>query len=211
MEQAQVSQGQIKKQLKQLKQRQDQYLYYLGQLAFQAAEQGRIQEPEILEAYKTMLDIQTQIAQWEASMEQARAAREAAKHPKCPHCGAAVAAGSVFCPGCGAALAAPPAAGPAPSPVAGRVCTGCGSPLDDDAAFCGVCGMRVAAATAPPVPQSAAVPAPTPAPAAPAPTPAAPAPGTAGEAAAARCPGCGGELTDPDIKFCPDCGTKVGE
>ena len=45
----QMNPGQVKKYLKQLKQRQEQYLYYMGQLAYKAGEQGKLEDPELLE------------------------------------------------------------------------------------------------------------------------------------------------------------------
>ncbi len=242
--------GQMKKYLKQLKQREEQYLYYLGQLAFQAGEQGKLEDQGMLEAYRTLKDIQGQAAQWEASLEQIKAAKEAAQRPQCPTCGGAVVKGAVYCPNCGASLAAPPSvaatvpgAGGMPAPAAhvtaGPVCPNCGGPPDEDALFCGNCGARIAAA-----------PVETPVPAAPAEaqaqasgaaepseaSPAAPeaagatAPGGAESApaegapkAAAEeepipsleetlaCPSCGTDISEKDMRFCPNCGSKVRE
>ncbi len=104
----QLNPAQIKKSIKQLKQRQEQYLYYLGQLAFQAGEEGKLQDAGMLEAYGTLKDIQAQMAQGEASLEQIRAAKEAAQNPRCPHCGGSLPRGAAFCASCGANLAALP-------------------------------------------------------------------------------------------------------
>ena len=192
---AQQSAGQIKKYIKQLKQRQEQYLYYLGQLAYQEGDAGKLENPQMLEAYQTLRDIQEQISQWEASLEQVRAAKAEAKQPRCPHCGSAVVKGAVYCPNCGQSVTAPPAAAPpatppaaaptaaapAPAPPAaaaapvptGNKCAKCGEPLDGDAVFCGNCGAKVAVEQAPPEPAAAPPPAAAsePAPPAPAPTP----------------------------------------
>ncbi len=47
----QMNPAQIKKYCKQLKERRDQYLYYLGQLAYKAGEAGQLQDPEMSEAF----------------------------------------------------------------------------------------------------------------------------------------------------------------
>ncbi|MFW6113995.1 MAG: zinc-ribbon domain-containing protein [Actinomycetota bacterium] len=159
---AQLSSGQIKKYLKQLRQRQEQYVYFLGQLAFQAAEQGKLEDPGVLDAYNTLKEIQEQIAQWESQLEQMKAEKTAARQPKCPYCGAAIFKGALYCPSCGASLApqqaatAPAAAAPpgtaayttaAGEAAVGRRCPNCGAPLDEEAVFCGNCGARVAEET----------------------------------------------------------------
>jgi membrane protease subunit (stomatin/prohibitin family) len=201
---AQQSAGQIKKQIKQLKQRQEQYLYYLGQLAYQVGDAGKLEDPQMMEAYQTLRDIQGQMAQWEASLEQLRIAKAEAKQPKCPHCGSAVGKGAVYCPGCGQSVtvppaavppaAVPPAAAPAPAPPAaaapsavpaaapapaGNKCAGCGEPMDEDAVFCGNCGAKVAQeqASLPPAAAPKTSP-PTPAPTAEEETPETPSPET---------------------------------
>lgn len=272
----QINPGQVKKMLKQLKQRQEQYLYFLGQLAYKAGEQGKLEDPEMIEAYRTLKEVQGQAAQGESTLEQYRAAKEAAQRPRCPYCSATVLRGAVFCANCGVSLATPPQAVPspavppmaappmtAPTPVAaptppsawpvppatGMVCPGCGASLDEDALFCGNCGARVeakpaqlaapAAPPAPPLTPSPPVPAATVVEAAAAPkveeqpastSPESPAPSIEGEAAsqtaegekpsepeeqssmeATKCPGCGIDISDPDMRFCPDCGSKVGE
>jgi uncharacterized Zn finger protein (UPF0148 family) len=195
----QVNPGQIKKNIKQLKQRQEQYLYYLGQLAFRAGEEGKLQDAGMLEAYRTLKDIQVQMAQGEAALEQIKADKEAAKEaakeaqkPRCPRCGEPLAGGAVFCARCGANLSAsPPAAAPT-----GRACVDCGAPLDEDALFCGNCGARSAVGAA-----DAAAPAPAPVPE-PAPTPArAPAPPAPPAAATAAPPAPqGGEKAAPPAR-----------
>jgi hypothetical protein len=224
----QMNPGQIKKTLKQLRQRQEQYLYYLGQLAFQAGEGGKLTEPDMQEAYRTLKDIQAQIAQGESTLEQIKAAKEEAQNPRCPNCGGATAKNAPFCPNCGSSLVAPPPGAPvaaatvaAAAPVpAGNTCANCGASLDADAVFCGNCGAKTAAAE----PQTPAQPdaqaaAPQPeATEAPAPEPAASPPQEkeseepmpdVGETLA--CPGCGKGIVEVDMIFCPECGTKVRE
>ncbi len=229
----QATPGQIKKYLKQLRQREEQFLYYLGQLAFQAGEQGKLEDPGMLEAYGTLKDIRAQVVQWEASLQQVKAAREAAQKPRCANCGELV-KGAAFCPNCGAPVTAqPPAAPSAPLPAAStaKLCSACGAPLDDDAVFCGNCGAQVAGVTVPGAAQASAsgafaAPAPS------APGPAAP-PADSGpkkvEAAVREpaqapveedmppveetlaCPNCGTPIPERDMRFCPDCGAKVRE
>jgi len=239
----QVSPGQVKKYIKQLRQREEQYLYYLGQLAFQAGEEGKLEDPGMLEAYRTLKDIQAQAVQWETSLQQMKAAKEAAQKPRCANCGELV-KGAAFCPGCGAPVVAAPMAPVAPAPMppapAGKACAGCSAPLDDDAVFCGNCGAPVVQApvqseAAPPAPEAATAPTP-PAPEAAVP-PAVPAPVVAEPAAeeavpsrspsapheqeteedmpaveeTLACPNCSTPIPEQDMRFCPDCGTKVRE
>lgn len=220
----QVSPGQMKKYLKQLKQREEQYFYYLGQLAYQAGEQGKLADPGMQEAYGVLKDIQAQTAQWETSLQQVKAAREAAQKPRCPNCGALV-KGAAFCPSCGAPVAAPPAAAPAaPAPAqptsTAPLCPSCGAPLDADAVFCGNCGANVAAgaaASAAGAPATGAAPAPQ----TPAPEPSAPpAPAETAQAQEEEampplgetlaCPNCGTTISDSDMQYCPECGTSIG-
>lgn len=115
----QFNPGQIKKSIKQLKQREQEYLYYLGQLAFQAGEEGKLEDAAMLEAYRTLKDIQVQQVQGEATLEQIRAAKEAAQKPRCAQCGEPLPKGAVFCAKCGASLTAPPPmAAPSAPPAA---------------------------------------------------------------------------------------------
>ncbi|MEW6553300.1 MAG: zinc-ribbon domain-containing protein, partial [Actinomycetota bacterium] len=189
----QLNPSQIKKNVKQLKQRQEQYLYYLGQLAFQAGEEGKLQDTGMLEAYRVLKDIQAQMAQCDAALEQIKAAKEAAQNPRCPQCGGSLPRGAAFCASCGANLAAPPpAAAVAPVP-AGKPCVSCGAPLDEDAVFCGNCGARSAGEPA---------------------AAAAPAPAAVEEAAPPleethACPKCGAGIAEKDAVFCAVCGAKV--
>lgn len=227
----QLNPGQIKKLLRQLKQRQEQYLYYLGQLAFQLCEQGKLTEPEMLEAYHILKDIQGQIAQGESSLEQIKAAKEAAQNPRCPSCGGATAKNAPFCPNCGSSLAVPPqaaaamaasAAAPVAPAPAGKACANCGAPLDDDAVFCGNCGAQAGAGTPPatvpqsPSPPVSQLPVPSAATAAlenTSPEPDATA-GTKGEPATAASSESAAEEPMPEVEetlACPGCGTDIHE
>ena len=237
---AQQSAGQIKKYIKQLKQRQEQYLYYLGQLAYQEGDAGKLENPQMLEAYQTLREIQEQISQWEASLEQIKAAKAEAKQPKCPHCGSAVVKGAVYCPNCGQVVtappaavpaAAPPAAAPAPAPPAtaapapsppaaaaapepaGKKCAKCGEPMDEDAVFCGNCGAKVAEEQAAPgtAPPPAAEP--EPAPSTPSPEPEAEA-STPDKPQESESPAPAGEAKaeeDSSGGVCPGCGVDVSD
>jgi len=217
MEMDQLNPGQIKKYLKQIKQREQEYLYYLGQLAYQAGETGQLEDAGMLEAYQTLKDLQVQAAQCEASLEQIRASKEAAQNPRCPSCGGPIVRNAVFCPNCGVSVAASPKmAAPAAATVAaapalsGPACMACGAPLDADAVFCGNCGARMEAAPEPgavaPVSSPAEVPATD------APEVSAPSEETAPPLEETwACPSCGTGLAEKDMLFCPKCGTKVKE
>lgn len=190
----QMNPVQIKKYLKQLKERRDQYLYYLGQLAYKAGEAGKLQDPEMVEGYGTLRDIQVQLAQCENSMEQIKAAREAAKGgARCPYCSSPVMKGAVFCGGCGQSLLqqqpgmvqAPQAAIPHPgapgfAAATGKACPSCGAAVDADTVFCANCGGRVE--VEPEAVQEAG-------------------------AGTKACPSCGSACGD--VHFCPECGTKI--
>jgi hypothetical protein len=226
----QLNPGQIKKNIKQLKQRQEQYLYYLGQLAYQAGEQGKLEDTGMLDAYQTLKDIQVQMAQGEASLEEIKAVKEAAQKPRCAQCGEPLPKGAVFCAKCGTSqVATPPAAvamaAPAASVPAGRPCSNCGAPLDEDAIFCGNCGARSGGETAAaPAPVEAEAPAAAPSPPAPEMATASP-PQTAmeaeapaqetpaqAEAAAAALPAPAVEEPAPSLEdtlACPKCGADV--
>ena len=142
----------------------------------------------------------------------------------CKNCGAEVKDGVKFCPSCGYKVVPPVQA----APEAG-VCSDCGAKLKPGVKFCPSCGKKTSENGSDPQ-QSAPVPAPVPAPA-PASTPApAPVPevkpektepeskqepaAVQEETAAAQdnsliC-SCGTQLK-PGAKFCPKCGSKVGE
>lgn len=201
----QLSPGQIKKNIKQLKQREQEYLYYLGQLAFQAGEQGKLDDAGMLEAYRTLKDIQLQVSQGENALEQIRAAKEAAQNPRCPHCGEPPVKGAAFCASCGVNLAAPPPAAAAAPVAAGTACSHCGATLDDDAIFCGNCGARSGGGET-----TGTAPAP-----APAPSVSAPVTGAVEDTPSLEethaCPKCGAGIPDKDMVFCSACGAKVRE
>lgn len=202
----QLNPGQVKKYLKQLRERKDQYLYYLGELAFQAGETGALEEGPMLEAYRTLKDIMGQITQWEEYLERMRAAKEAAQQPRCPRCGAAVLRGAAFCPSCGTPLSAPAApVVPGMAPAAPGMQPPAAPGMPPQVAVPPQGGpMPPGAAPGPYVaPAPAAPPPPSPQPAAP---PSAPAGGavTVGK----TCAVCAAPL-DEDALFCGNCGSRV--
>ncbi|MHB8779941.1 MAG: zinc ribbon domain-containing protein [Candidatus Geothermincolia bacterium] len=178
-----LSIGQVKKYIKQLQASRDQHVYYLGGLTLQAYREGRLSEADLKGAAETLAGVDAQIVEWEAKKSDLEAAREAARRPTCPNCGAAVAKGAGFCAGCGQQLSAPQDV--ACSAQAESFCPRCGCGTAPDAVFCPNCGadLRVA----PPAP------------------PAGPEPGST------TCPECGAEHPTEDIVFCPDCGSKMRE
>ncbi|MBC7248139.1 MAG: zinc ribbon domain-containing protein [Actinobacteria bacterium] len=196
----QLNPGQVKKYLKQLRERKDQYLYYLGELAFQAGEQGALGEGPMLDAYRTLKDIMVQINQWEEYMERMRAAKEAAQQPRCPRCGAGVVRGAAFCPSCGTPLgaAAPAAPGMPPQVAVPPQVLPQAGPLPPGAAP-GPYGAPAPAAPGiqPPSPQPSPQPPPPP-----------PAPAGAVVPGGKACAVCGAAL-DEDALFCGNCGSRV--
>ncbi len=216
----QYNPGQIRKFLKQLRQREEQYIYYLGQLAFQAGEEQRLSEPAMLDAYRTLKDIKTQIAQWEASLAQLKASKDAARRPRCPRCGSEVVQGALYCPSCGGALTAPSGVAMTTAPTV-ETAPAQAAPMAPIAAMPGpgmpgtvpspVPGAPVAPPHAP-----GQVPMPPSAPLRQAASGATPQAVPHAQAAAAAtpaqigrsCPKCG-EALDEDALFCGNCGIRV--
>ncbi len=197
-----LSIGQIKKYLKQLQASRDQYIYYLGNQAYQSVKDGSLSKEALAETIATLDGIQTQIAEWENNLAQAEADKAQAKRPTCPYCGANVVKGAAFCPVCGNSLF--PAQEQACAPPVGAAvgtCPTCGCVLTTDAAFCPKCGTPVQA------PVQEAHEAPAAAPSAPETPPAAPAEATADNKI--TCPNCGSGYEDMDMAFCPNCGSKI--
>ncbi len=214
-----LSIGQIKKYLKQLQASRDQYIYYLGTQAYQAAKEGNLTPNALAETVATLDGIQNQIAEWQANLAQAEAEKAQARRPTCPYCGANVVKGAAFCPVCGNSLfpAQEQVCAPAPGQAAGT-CPTCGCVLTADAAFCPKCGTPVQAPaiqTAPGQPPVAVPQTPGPA------TPAETAPGQAAppvsseeatppeKTSGVTCPECGTAYEDLEIVFCPNCGSKI--
>ena len=139
----------------------------------------------------------------------------------CKNCGVEVKDGVKFCPSCGYKVVPPVEAAPE-APKAG-VCSGCGAELKPGVKFCPKCGKKTdenAAASVPaPAPVPVPVPAPVPAPSAKPEEKAEPEakqepaeekkPEPAAQEETITC-SCGNQLK-PGAKFCPKCGSKVGE
>lgn len=194
----QMNPGQVKKYIKQLRQRQEQYVYYLGQLAYQAGEQGKLEEGPLLDAYRTLKDIQEQIAGWESYLERMRAPRVMGPQLPCPRCGTPVTPGAGYCPRCGQPIiSVAPQAGPFAPPGVPPVTV-----------------QQYGVPTAPPGPVTFPGPAPT----GPVFSPAQPRTGgpppvvempAAERRAESPCPNCGAPL-DAGAVFCGNCGARVG-
>lgn len=182
--------GQIRKYLKQLRQREQEYIFYLGRLAYQAGEEGRLEEGPMLDAYRTLKDIREQTARWEAYLEGLRAAKKAPPAARCPRCGNYLTPGAATCPYCRQATTTgcpAPAGAPGPTPTGGTVTSPApaavappAGPVEAEA----VEGMK---APAPPAAEATA---------------------RLEGKTAERCPGCG-EVLEPDANFCGSCGRRV--
>jgi|GEM_PF-1090459 len=183
MEGFQAKPAQLKRYIKQLNASFEQYLNYLGRLAFQEYEAGNLPNPPLEETCKALKQIAEQRARAEAELAAAEQARQAARYPRCPFCGQPVPPGSPTCPSCGRAAAPPPMGMPpygAPAPAVP------GPP--------------------PPVFTPAPAAAPTAAPmSAPQQPPPAAQPAPAAVTATSACSGCGAPL-EPDAAFCTNCG-----
>ena len=163
MEGMQANPAQIKKYLKQLNSSREQYINYLGQLAYQEYKDGNLPNPVMQEACSTLDEIAGQVVKWEQDLVTLEQMKQAAKNPRCAYCGAALAKNAPFCSTCGrpatvaAGVPLPPQyatapAAPAPSapaPAGGKTCLSCGSSLESDAVFCTSCGQPVTAPVEP--------------------------------------------------------------
>jgi len=188
MEGFQAKPAQLKKYLKQINNSFEQYLGYLGRLAFQEYLEGNLPNPPLQDACKTLQDLSEQRLRVEGEIAALEQMRQAARYPRCPFCGAPVPPGVAVCQACGRAMApaAPgmPAYGPPAAPPPGAA-------LQPPAPF---------------PPQAA-----PPAPAAPFPPayPPTPAQGTSAvPAPQGACSGCGAAL-EADALFCTNCGKPV--
>jgi predicted amidophosphoribosyltransferase len=214
MEGMQANPAQIKKYLKQLTNSREQYINYLGQLAYQEYRDGNLPNPKLQEACSTLDEVASQVTKWEQDLATIEQMKQAARNPRCAYCGVPLSKGAPYCASCGQpatpmavapAPAAPMPAAPAPAPSAGKACASCGGALSSDATFCTFCGQPVAADVAPQQPA-----APMPAVAAPAPVPVpATAPAEAAASGPLTCSSCGKSYDDPDALFCTDCGNKM--
>lgn len=215
MESMQANPAQIKKYLKQLNNSREQYINYLGQLAYQEYREGSLPNAKLQEACSTLDEIAGQVTKWEQDLVTVEQMRQAARNPRCAYCGVPLSRGNPYCASCGQP-ATPMAVAPvqaAPAPAAGKACASCGAALSSDATFCTFCGKPVTADVVPRQPAAPAPPAPAPAPveaavAAPAPAPVPTAPQAAASGPVA-CSKCGKSHEDPDAMFCTECGNKM--
>ncbi|MBN2169251.1 MAG: zinc ribbon domain-containing protein [Actinobacteria bacterium] len=212
--------GKHKAQLRKLEREKEKAFPGLGMTTYQAFLEGKITEESLVSACGGIKDIDTQIEQENAAVENLKAEIEQLKAMKkkpgtaCPHCGAPMEAGARFCPNCGQA------------PVtATNICPSCGSPVSPGARFCGNCGKSTVSEPAtpqPPQPEAPATPPPAQAsvqpPAPPGPV-SPPAPPGAQAAAAGdnveekqerKCPSCSAIIIEEDALFCGECGTRLG-
>lgn len=216
----QYNPAKVKRYIKQLKQREEQYVRYLGELAYQAGEQGKLEGSPLLDAYRALREIREQKIRWEEYLQRLQAAKRAPVGFFCPRCGSPLHPGASHCAYCrqpvSATYAGPagvPQAGPHGGPVA------YGAPYGTAAApghTIPAAGVPGAAAAPPGVPPVSAPAAPSPAAESPAGTEvetSQPAPGAGiqshpGEPGPTRCARCGGDL-EPDALFCGHCGARV--
>lgn len=160
---AMVAKGEAKKNLKVLRKRWDEYIYYLGQLAYRALRSGAIKDEEMEAAFRTILEIERLIEYWEGVLSAPPSVSPAGGMARCTGCGSILAPGSSVCKVCGAhaggglttGTVASPAEVPStpspPSPVspaspAASTCPSCSTALEPDARFCPRCGSPVSQA-----------------------------------------------------------------
>ena len=153
--------GEARKNLRLLRKRWDEYVYYLGQLAYKALQDGRIEDEEMRAAYETLLEIERLIGYWEGVLAAPPTVSPApAGVVRCLGCGTILPPGALHCSVCGARIGGegvavslpsreasppvPPAAMPAPTPGPEVTsCPRCSTVLEPDARFCPRCGNPV--------------------------------------------------------------------
>lgn len=143
-----MSIGQVKKQLKVLAKSRDQYIMYIGQLAFEDFRNDRLPNQPLQEPCATLRDIYDQMSLWEEQLGVLQSVKNARVGQICPYCRAPMLSGAAFCNSCGKSIA------PTPSPDAEEAgsgdnkaavaCPVCASPALEDASFCPACGWRLA-------------------------------------------------------------------
>lgn len=142
-----MSIGQVKKQLKLLAKSRDQYIMYIGQLAFEDYRNEKLTSQSLREPCATLQDIYDQMGLWEEQLGVLQSIRNARVGQICPYCRAPVLAGAVFCNSCGKSIAqAAPAEGEEDETAGEQIavsCPVCASPALDDASFCPACGWRL--------------------------------------------------------------------
>ncbi len=165
MEGMQANPAQIKKYLKQLSKSREQYLGYLGQLAYQEYQEGNLPVAKLQEVCATLDGIAAQVSKCEQDLAMIEQMKMVAKYPRCVYCGDPVPPGSPNCTTCGQPVGHPPrrprvTRRPPPRDTlrfrpprpprpprrrrVGKACVSCGAPLQADATFCTGCGQPVA-------------------------------------------------------------------
>ena len=174
--------GEARKNLRLLRKRWDEYIYYLGQLAYKALQAGNIDDEEMRAAYETLVEIERLMGYWEGVLAAPPTVSPApAGVVRCPGCGTILPPGALHCSVCGARTGGegvagsppprevsppvPPAAMPAPTPVTAVMnCPRCSTVLEPDARFCPRCGNPVSTGTVTSEPPGLTAPEPEPEP-----------------------------------------------
>ncbi len=141
-----LSIGQVKKQIKELYRSRDQYIMYLGQLAYENYKNGKLEDPSLQEPCRTLDEIHLQIDQWEEELGVLESMRSAKVGQICPYCRSPVLIGATFCNSCGKAISVIPPAQREQGAVTEKVttCPACSALVLADAKFCSQCGWRIA-------------------------------------------------------------------
>ncbi len=141
-----LSIGQVKRQIKELYRSRDQYIMYLGQLAYENYKNGKLDSPDLQEPCKTLDEIHLQINQWEEELSVLESMRSAKVGQICPYCRSPVLIGATFCNSCGKAISVTPPTRGNQGAVSENVttCPACFALVLADAKFCSQCGWRIA-------------------------------------------------------------------
>jgi DNA-directed RNA polymerase subunit RPC12/RpoP len=135
----------VKKQLKSLYRSRDQYMMYIGQLAFEEYRSKQLPNEALQEPCSTLEEVYEQVGLWEEQLNVLQGMKNARVGQICPYCRAPVLTGAAFCNSCGKTIApAAPAAGPQKEGDKAVIrCQACGSLALEDASFCPACGWRL--------------------------------------------------------------------
>lgn len=140
-----MSLGAVKKQLKMLYKSRDQYMLYIGQLAFEEYKNQQLPNEALQEPCATLEEVYEQVGLWEEQLNVLQNMKSAKVGQICPYCRAPVLTGATFCNSCGKTIApAAPAAGPQKEGDQAVIsCQACGALALEDASFCPACGWRL--------------------------------------------------------------------
>lgn len=140
-----MSVGQVKKQLKMLYKSRDQYMMYIGQLAFEEYKNKLLPNEALQEPCATLEEVYEQVGLWEEQLSVLQNMKSARVGQICPYCRAPVLTGATFCNSCGKTIApAAPAAGARKEGDKTVInCQACGALALEDASFCPACGWRL--------------------------------------------------------------------